>query len=463
MAATSHVEQVDVCYLLHHLQRRFNLTELRLLCTELGVDYENFPQAKGDFCMGLVGFCERRQDLARLAQAMYFKRRDAKLKDIIRRLPPSPPRLKAQVVIDTSLSLRKKDVHALLVNALRIAPDQICIIALSTGSIRALVDLPTPALPRLTSLVSQDLRDSSVPPSTATGDNLVHTLAENLSLVELKRVADIVLNVPLKLELPLAAARELVAKAKEMAAYDKLLNHLHLYYPDVFWPALSSSTSSSHFPPGLVVKSVTSFEALTPAEQNHWSSVVLGPRLFGKPITEYLYWFSVLILSLLILRALAEPSVHQALVDVVPDSVLSWLPFTLPCSLDEPPSLLAIPASDGRTVSLSWSAACSISWGVLVEHSIDSATKAALSGEYTVYPIPRNVRHGHFEDHPSCPTDTLFYYLAVRDSNGRIVTTQTAIPFVCDSAIPSPSSGPSTNPLPSIQFPPFPTATLKPP
>jgi hypothetical protein len=45
--------------LLEALLQNFDKRELRTLCFELGVDIENFGEARSDIVIGLIGYCER--------------------------------------------------------------------------------------------------------------------------------------------------------------------------------------------------------------------------------------------------------------------------------------------------------------------------------------------------------------------------------------------------------------------
>ncbi len=52
------------------LAARFNMSELRTLCFDLGVDYDSLPgEGKADKARELVSFCDRHDKLAKLIEA----------------------------------------------------------------------------------------------------------------------------------------------------------------------------------------------------------------------------------------------------------------------------------------------------------------------------------------------------------------------------------------------------------
>ena len=56
------------------IAKYFNLEELRTLCSDLGVDYDNFEGGKQAIARELVGYFERRSDLERLVSAVRGER-----------------------------------------------------------------------------------------------------------------------------------------------------------------------------------------------------------------------------------------------------------------------------------------------------------------------------------------------------------------------------------------------------
>ena len=73
-------QQIDQNKLLAHLSESFNESELRTLCFELHIDYEELPPgSKSDKARELVLRCERERRLPELAEA------------VLKGPPPHPP------------------------------------------------------------------------------------------------------------------------------------------------------------------------------------------------------------------------------------------------------------------------------------------------------------------------------------------------------------------------------------
>ncbi len=69
VVATSSPERTTLIRLREVLATRFNEGELRTLCFDLGIDYDNLPGAgKADTARELVGYCERHNQVAALVE-----------------------------------------------------------------------------------------------------------------------------------------------------------------------------------------------------------------------------------------------------------------------------------------------------------------------------------------------------------------------------------------------------------
>jgi len=64
-----------------YLAMRFNREELRTLCSELGIEYENLPDAKDSMVRELVAHCERKQCIPELIEACRRPRQNVSWED----------------------------------------------------------------------------------------------------------------------------------------------------------------------------------------------------------------------------------------------------------------------------------------------------------------------------------------------------------------------------------------------
>jgi len=70
-------ERVDVAELRQLLARRFSLGELRNLCFDLGVDYDDLPaEGKAEKARELVAYLERRERISELVAILRTRRPD---------------------------------------------------------------------------------------------------------------------------------------------------------------------------------------------------------------------------------------------------------------------------------------------------------------------------------------------------------------------------------------------------
>jgi hypothetical protein len=65
------------------LVARFDMSELRTLCADIGIDYENLPgETKADMARELIAFCVRHRKVSKLAETAKRLRRDIRWEDI---------------------------------------------------------------------------------------------------------------------------------------------------------------------------------------------------------------------------------------------------------------------------------------------------------------------------------------------------------------------------------------------
>jgi len=88
----SALEQERLIRLRQFLATRFNAGELRTLCFDMGLDYDDLPgEGKADKARELVGFCERHDKLVKLVETGQRLRSDVPWSDILTREPQAQP------------------------------------------------------------------------------------------------------------------------------------------------------------------------------------------------------------------------------------------------------------------------------------------------------------------------------------------------------------------------------------
>ncbi len=155
------------------LTERFNLSELKNLCFDLGVDYEMFPhQTKGELCRELLAYFERKGNLSCLVAEVVKLRPDEELVALLAELNSCSPRAKVQIVLPGDKLRNRKQLMSELAKVLGVAPDEVMLIATAAGSIRLLVSLPAEAAERLVALNPDHLGDAYEITSISTYESL---------------------------------------------------------------------------------------------------------------------------------------------------------------------------------------------------------------------------------------------------------------------------------------------------
>ena len=135
------------------LIERFNLTELKTLCFDLGVDYEMFPhQTKGDLTRELLAYFERTQNLSCLVAEAVKQRPDEELVALLAELESCSPRSKVQIVLPAEKLRNRKKLLSELASVLGVSTNEVMLIATAPGSIRLLISLPAEAAERLVAI-----------------------------------------------------------------------------------------------------------------------------------------------------------------------------------------------------------------------------------------------------------------------------------------------------------------------
>jgi hypothetical protein len=132
------------------LTEHFNLSELKNICFDLGVDYEMFPhQTKGDLSRELLAYFERKENLSCLVAEVVKLRPDEELVTLLAELESCSPRSKVQIVLPADKLKNRKDLLSELAKVLGVSSDEVMLIATAPGSIHLLVSLPAEAAERL--------------------------------------------------------------------------------------------------------------------------------------------------------------------------------------------------------------------------------------------------------------------------------------------------------------------------
>lgn len=156
-----------------YLTERFNMSELKNLCFDLGVDYEMFPhQTKGELSRELLAYFERTENLSCLVTEVVKQRPDDEMVALLAELGGCSPRSKVQIVLPADKLKNRKKLLSELARVLGVSTDEVMLIATAAGSIRLLVSLPAEPADRLVTLNPDHLGDAYEVTSIATFESL---------------------------------------------------------------------------------------------------------------------------------------------------------------------------------------------------------------------------------------------------------------------------------------------------
>jgi tetratricopeptide (TPR) repeat protein len=143
----------------------FDLTELKNLAFDLGVDYELFPHGnKSDFSRELISYFERRNNLSCLVQQIISLRDDSELIGILARLPPCAPRSKVQIIGRGTPADLPPELLAKLAEWAGTKTDDVEFIKGVQGSVHLLFSLPERVLITLTQRASHESEPLALTP-----------------------------------------------------------------------------------------------------------------------------------------------------------------------------------------------------------------------------------------------------------------------------------------------------------
>ncbi len=147
------------------MTKDFSLDDMRDLCFDLALDYDDFPQTSlAAFCRELILWYERRSTLACLITELVKRRADEMLTGLLAKAGGCDPRKKVQLVLSSDV-VAKPEVRLALAQLLGVTIDQVAIIGSAPGSTRLLIGLPADAAERLLALgiTELDLTDQTAP------------------------------------------------------------------------------------------------------------------------------------------------------------------------------------------------------------------------------------------------------------------------------------------------------------
>ncbi|MFZ0545681.1 MAG: hypothetical protein WAM60_09600 [Candidatus Promineifilaceae bacterium] len=143
----------DRTQLREFLAKRFNLDELKTLCFDLGLDYEEFPRATmSEFTRELVAYFERHGKIGCLIAQVIKVRPVDWLTRLLAQVPGCQPNEKVQIVLSNDKIKSRPDLKEKLAALLGISAEEVMIIATAPGSLKVLVGLPAGTAEKLTSL-----------------------------------------------------------------------------------------------------------------------------------------------------------------------------------------------------------------------------------------------------------------------------------------------------------------------
>lgn len=139
----SQLNSEDRAQLREFLSERFSLDEMKTLCFDLGLDYEEFPHAtKSEFSRELIVYFQRHNKMGCLVAELIQQRPDEWLTGLLAQVSSCQPNQKVQVVLSNDRIKSRPDLKQKLAELLGISADEVMILATAAGSVKVLVGLP---------------------------------------------------------------------------------------------------------------------------------------------------------------------------------------------------------------------------------------------------------------------------------------------------------------------------------
>ena len=129
-------------FLLNH----FDLTELKDLAFDLGVDYQRFShETTRDLSRELIAYFERRGQQSCLVTEVLRQRPDNYLVQLLAKLPSCTPNKKVQIILPNDMLDDEAGLLASLAELFDVSEDKVMLIGAVGGSMRLLIGLPEKA------------------------------------------------------------------------------------------------------------------------------------------------------------------------------------------------------------------------------------------------------------------------------------------------------------------------------
>jgi hypothetical protein len=150
MSQLSPEERAQIRRLLADL---FNLSEMKNLAFDLGVDYEEFAHnTPADFSRELIAYFERQNKMGCLITEMARTRPTTDFTSFLAAVPACNPNQKVQLLLSNDQIKSRPDLKQKLAELLGIATEEVMIIATAAGSLKVLLGLPADVATQLGSL-----------------------------------------------------------------------------------------------------------------------------------------------------------------------------------------------------------------------------------------------------------------------------------------------------------------------
>jgi hypothetical protein len=125
------------------LQNRFDLSELKNLAFDLGVDYQLFSHERiQDLSRELVEYFDRRDKLGCLVAEALNRRHDEEMAQLLAKLPVCSPSTKVQIIVSEDLVEDISKLLAEIAEKLGLPKEEVVLIGATRGSTRLLLTLP---------------------------------------------------------------------------------------------------------------------------------------------------------------------------------------------------------------------------------------------------------------------------------------------------------------------------------
>ncbi len=149
----SQLTSEDRAKLREFISERFSLDELKTLCFDLGLDYEEFPHAtKSEFSRELIVYFQRHNKMGCLVAELIRQRPDEWLTKLLAQVSSCRPNEKVQLVLSNDKIKSRPDLKQKLAELLGISADEVMILATAAGSVKVLLGLPQKEAGKLVAL-----------------------------------------------------------------------------------------------------------------------------------------------------------------------------------------------------------------------------------------------------------------------------------------------------------------------